>query len=167
MFINVGSIFYPAFSSTNGIAIEIYLAGCARKEKCKGCHNPELWDFSAGMSMEISEIVSLIREKFAVDSIAIMGGEPLHNPALFSLLKALKSLNKTIWLYTSYELEDVPNFIKNLCDFIKTGTYEEKLRTKDEWLASANQKIYKKVGDIFELYYDNGKILFEYCINTK
>ena len=29
-------------------SLEIYLAGCSGQPKCKGCHNPMLWDFNMG-----------------------------------------------------------------------------------------------------------------------
>ena len=29
-------------------SFEIYVSGCAGNPHCKGCHNPETWDFNVG-----------------------------------------------------------------------------------------------------------------------
>ena len=157
--VRIGGLYYPSFNSTNGVSLELYLSGCAREEKCAGCHNPELWDFNAGILMTLGEIAELVNEKAILDAVAILGGEPLHNPSLIPILNAIN--DKEIWLYTSYELDEIPEEIKQKCTFIKTGQYIESLRTYNCRLSSSNQKIYKKVGDRFDLYYDNGKFLPE------
>ena len=33
-------------------AFEIYVAGCNGSPHCKGCHNPESWDFNLGDRMD-------------------------------------------------------------------------------------------------------------------
>jgi anaerobic ribonucleoside-triphosphate reductase activating protein len=157
---NVGGIAYPSFNSTNGIALDLFLSGCRRKEKCKGCHNPELWDFDNGIRMDLEDIDKLISKKKVMDSVAVMGGEPLHNSNLLQLLQMIKSKGKKVWLYTSYELSQIPKNIRDSCDYIKTGIYEEENRTtRESWLASKNQSIYAREGEIFAPYYVNGKIL--------
>ena len=64
-------------------------------------------------------------------------------------MKQLKSLGKELWVWTRYSLEDCPNFEKELCDYIKTGSYIEELSSDDNIqygikLATSNQKINKK-----------------------
>jgi len=142
---------YPAFNSSNGIGLEIYLSGCNRKEKCKGCHNPELWNFQYGRKLSLDELKKIIipKQKY-LDTFVIMGGEPLHQKRenLIALLDFLIQFDKQIWLYTSYEINEVPKEIQQYCNYIKTGRYNEKLKTKSNiqygiQLASSNQKIYK------------------------
>jgi len=79
-----------------------------------------------------------------------MGGEPLDQPLeeLYDMLKNLNTLNKKIWLFTRFELNEVPECIKEQCDYIKTGRYNEKLKTNNYIkygvkLATSNQQIYK------------------------
>lgn len=150
--INIGGIYYPSLISTNGISFDLFLAGCARKPHCPDCHNPELWDFNVGIRMTIEEITKMIASKKKIDSVAIMGGEPLHNKYLYDLIAALSKLDKSIWLYTSYELSDVPKNILSICDFIKTGKYVAVLHC-DSRLKSKNQQIFKNNGDCFVNYY--------------
>ena len=86
-----------------------------------------------------------------IDRIDIFGGEPNdqnHNE-LEDFLKILKNTGKELWLWTSWELKDCPQFEKELCDYIKTGFYNERLSCDNNIqykikLATSNQKINKK-----------------------
>lgn len=117
--------------------------------------------------MEIDEIVTIIRSKKILDSIAIMGGEPLENEYLSEILYAIRSScpEKEIWLYTSYELEEIPEEIKQYCDYIKTGKFEQDLYVENVRLSSSNQKIFKNEGDGFGIYYVYGGALPEVSIS--
>jgi anaerobic ribonucleoside-triphosphate reductase activating protein len=135
-------------------SLEIYLSGCNGNPKCTNCHNPMLWDFSLGNDWieEIDNItikINLFNDM--VDNIMIFGGEPLDQNLieLQSFLKILSYRGKHIWLFTRYELENISNEIKYLCDYIKCGRYEESLTTDTNIqygikLATSNQHIYKK-----------------------
>ncbi len=89
-----------------------------------------------------------------IDNIMVMGGEPLdqEREALEGLLMALNTTGKAIWLFTRYELEDLPDRIISMCNYIKTGRYEEHLKVDGYeqagiTLASANQQIWE-IGDV-------------------
>lgn len=137
-------------------SLEIYVAGCSGNPHCKNCHNPMSWDFNLGEEYHIGYFNNNIRNKInqfddLIDNIMIFGGEPLDQPYdyLTDMLYDLKSLNKSIWLFTRYNIEDVDIVIKNYCDYIKCGRYIESLRTDDNIqygikLATSNQNIYKK-----------------------
>jgi anaerobic ribonucleoside-triphosphate reductase activating protein len=155
---SIGGVFHPSFNSANTVSIDIFLSGCLREPKCKGCHNPELWDRTNGVEMDYLEIMGLILNAAHnspwLKSVCIMGGEPLHAPNLSFLLKEIKQRGYIVWLYTSYELHEIPTEIKEICDFIKTGRYIETLKVEGERLASSNQKIYHNMGDgTYEIYY--------------
>lgn len=145
----VGSIRFPAMDSSNGIGVEVYFAGCWREPKCKGCHNPELWDMEAGTRYSpraLAETIDLIGDGVK-QTLVLLGGEPLHQPELPEFLALARTAVDCIWLYTSYELEQVPESVRCLVDFIKTGSYMEDLRVEDKWLASENQKVWRKTED--------------------
>lgn len=137
-------------------ALEIYLAGCSGNPHCENCHNPLSWDFNLGEEYHVGYFNNNIRNKVnqfndLIDNIMIFGGEPLDQSYdyLTDMLYDLKSLNKSIWLFTRYNIEDVDIVIKNYCDYIKCGRYIESLRTDTNIqygikLATSNQKIYKK-----------------------
>jgi len=135
-------------------SLEIYLSGCKAKPHCKNCHNPELWSFDIGNPYS-SDIKEDIEEKVStyknlINSIWILGGEPLDQPIeeLEKILSDISGLGKELWLWTRYELDEIPNNIKKYCDYIKCGRYKEEEGSDDYSslgikLASTNQKIYK------------------------
>lgn len=138
-------------------AFEIYLSGC--DGACsKSCHNKELWNFNIGENYLniINSIIKKINEfGLLIDNIWILGGEPLlqNKRELVDLLERLKlGTNKKIWLWTRFELEQIPDNIKMLCDYIKTGKYDENLLSDNYIhngikLISTNQKINIKGAD--------------------
>lgn len=151
----INNIIYPSFNSTNGISVDIFVAGCSRKPHCKNCHNPTLWDFNNGVLVDKNYTETLLtwlnQNTNLFDNIAIMGGEPLDqnlNDLLYFVCMLYIHTNKNIWLYTSYELEEIPFEIKQYCHYIKTGRYIPELSTDNNIqhgikLATSNQQIHK------------------------
>ena len=112
-------------------ALEIYLSGC-NEPHCSGCHNPELWSFAVGDHYPAKAIqdtldwkISELKEAKLIDSIWILGGEPLDQNlmSLSLLIRHLKESKLKVMLWTHYER--VPNDIKGLVDYVKTGRYME------------------------------------------
>ena len=132
--------------------LEIYIAGCKGNPHCKGCHNKETWDFNQGEPYG-EKVIKSIKNKIdsfpnLVDNIAIFGGEPLDSD-ISPLLVNLSNFNLPIWIFTRYELDQVPSYVKDYCSYIKCGRYDEGLKTDDNEqygikLATSNQRIYKK-----------------------
>ena len=96
-------------------------------------------------------IIDLEDFKNLVDKIIIVGGEPLDQDLVMlkQLIIFLKQFNIAIYLFTRFELNQVPEEIKELCDFIKCGAYIPSLKCDNNFqhgikLATSNQKIFKK-----------------------
>ena len=142
-------------------SFEIYVAGCKGQPHCKGCHNPESWDFNQGNKWSEEYYLTTIKPKILefnsiIKNIMIFGGEPLDqkHSELLSMLYDLKELNKEIWIFTRYDIEDIPEEIINCCDYIKCGRYDEDLKTNDNIqqgikLSTSNQNVYKKGIDYY------------------
>lgn len=136
-------------------SLDIYVSGCCGSPHCEDCHNPESWNFNLGTPYT-EEYFRNIRNKVTnfnsmIDNIMIFGGEPndQNKDELLHFLIDLKTLNKKIWLFTRYDLKDIPNFEYALCDYIKCGRYIPQLKTNENIkygikLATSNQIIYKK-----------------------
>lgn len=133
---------------------EIYVSGCTRG--CEGCHNPNLHDFTFGISyMDYLPRLEYQLSRPFISNVAIMGGEPLEQgrinlEALIDNIRLYdKYLNRKIWLYTGFDLKDVPLWVKHKVDFIKCGSYNSSM-TSDNYickgiqLASTNQIIYER-----------------------
>lgn len=139
---------------------EIYVAGC-KPPHCPECHNPESWDFdpSGGTDAFDDTLWNNIMNDCScsmAQRIWILGGEPLDqdHEELKELLKRIRELPsiQETWLFTGYEIADVPVDLYPYLDYIKTGRYEKgrpkqtnlrHLPTKIE-LASDNQLIWEK-----------------------
>jgi organic radical activating enzyme len=138
-------------------SFEIYLSGC--DGICgKSCHNYELIDFNIGndYKIELPKIIEKIKEfDCLIKKIWILGGEPLlqNHSELCDLIQAINlHTNKELWLWTRFEINEIPMEIITLCDYIKTGRYIDNLKTEnniqyDIKLATSNQNIFKIKGD--------------------
>src|SRR5574342_809566 len=85
----------------SGLRTTIYVSGCFHH--CFGCHNQSSWNPDNGQEMSIDEIIDIINENELSD-VTISGGDGLtyqYNETL-ELLKAIKKLDKNVWLYTGY-----------------------------------------------------------------
>lgn len=139
-------------------AFEIYIAGCLgiNGQHCNNCHNPETWCFNQGDLYNNTYFNNKIQPKVLefdnlIKNIHIFGGEPLDRPMheLLELLTDLSTLNKPVWLFTRYSIDTIENEVKELCQYIKCGKYDECLKCENNiqygiTLATSNQHIYKK-----------------------
>ena len=79
-------------------SVFIRLAGCP--VQCKWCDTQYAWDSNEGEELPIPEIVNKIIH-WPCRYVVITGGEPMVNPELPDLAKALKERNKHITIETS------------------------------------------------------------------
>ncbi len=139
----LGGVNALSTNDTDGISACIFFQGCPFR--CEGCHNPELQTVDGGIETTTDAVMQEIMKHIDwYDSVAFMGGEPLaQKEALIDLLERTRALGLLAWLYTGFELKDVPNDIKVLCDVIVAGPYMDELRTGG-FPASSNQQIYRR-----------------------
>lgn len=94
-----------------GVRTSLFVSGC--RHHCKGCFNPETWNFAYGepfTQKEIDFIISATEPSF-VEGLTLLGGEPFepeNQAALIELLKQFKAKlpNKKVWCYTGFTFED-------------------------------------------------------------
>ena len=129
-----------------GFRTAIYAAGC--KHQCKGCHNPQSWDFNAGHMMSTSQIMRIIKQDpFA--NVSFSGGDPMYQPDGFTeLAQAIRQqTNKTIWCWTGFSYEMLLRMPKQrrlieLIDVLVDGPYIESQRDTDLlFRGSRNQRL--------------------------
>ena len=138
-----------------GISVSVWLQGCPHR--CKGCHNPETWDFEGGtlynQDMLIFEILKLIEKNGIKRNLSILGGEPLceeNRDFIQILTKIVRNIHPEIKIYcwTGYRLEDIdPQYLKNI-DVLIDGKFEQDKRDITLKLrGSSNQRILYKGKD--------------------
>lgn len=126
-----------------GFRTSIYLAGC--KHKCPGCHNPQSWDFHAGMPYTINQLMEIIREEDF--DVTLSGGDPLYHPEFITALaREIAQEGHSLWIYTGFVWEDVrdlPQFreLWTLTETLVDGPFIEALRDSDLlFRGSSNQR---------------------------
>lgn len=106
---------------TNGLGwgVSLFVQGCPIH--CKGCFNPETWDFQNGKEWKDSyeqKILGLINKPY-ISRFSILGGEPLVSDnlwELFSLCYTIKKFDPSIeiWLWTGYTKEQLQERLKKV-----------------------------------------------------
>lgn len=121
-----------------GVRTVIFFQGCDLR--CKGCQNPSTWEMEKGTEVTTEELASLLRREVTNKKITFSGGEPLmQTEALLELVKMLSDFD--IAVYTGHDFSDVPEELLSHIKYIKTGRYEEGLRTTTTpYIGSSNQK---------------------------
>lgn len=147
------SINYNDTANAPGFAVSIYLQGCPHH--CKGCFNPETWDFNGGQEFT-EELLKNVKEKLYANgikrSLCILGGEPLHEKNLEVLTNIIATIPNEIKIYvwTGYTLEELVakedlriNWILNHIDYLIDGLFiEEERDITLKMRGSRNQRIW-------------------------
>ena len=142
----------------NGIGCRtvLFVSGCTHH--CKGCFQPETWNFEYGkpFSKETEKFLLEETDKPYVDGLTVLGGEPMepvNQKGILSLLKKVKALGKTIWVYSGYTWEelndkdsrcytDVTSEILSLIDVLVDGEFhKDKKDITLKFKGSSNQRV--------------------------
>ena len=128
-------------SAAPGVSVSFFTQGCPHR--CRGCHNPETWDFEKGKEFTndtLNEIISALSANGIKRSLAIMGGEPLCQDNTFLTYLVIKTVkeklpNTKVYIWTGYYYEDLLKLhdprvaqILELTDVLIDGPYVEALR---------------------------------------
>lgn len=138
---------------------EIFVAGC--KGKCKGCHNPELWDFTIGEPY--TKYTTAIREFITQDEdlnigfkyITILGGDLLDTKNSYDIEIFLNWLSNAfphleLIVYTHHDIHTALARLENVLDkiaYIKCNPYDcnvTEYKTQYGFEILENQNFYKR-----------------------
>lgn len=153
----VARILYPVEVLGPGKRVGIWFCGCPRR--CRGCSNPELWEFQERYETSpetIYRLVQDIAENNPVDGFTITGGDPMYQPGeLQHLLLRLKTVSDDILVYTGYRLEELETDWLADISVLIDGEYIEELNDNSFLRGSSNQNIIildEKKKDRYECY---------------
>jgi anaerobic ribonucleoside-triphosphate reductase activating protein len=128
--------------------VSIFVSGC--EHCCKGCFQPETWNFDYGKEFTedtLNSILELAKPSY-IDGISILGGEPAHPrnlPEVLKLTKKFKEVypDKTVWLWTGYLIEDVfEDLVDSGIDVVVDGKFVEELKDlRLKYRGSSNQRV--------------------------
>ena len=119
----------------SGIVVSVWLQGCPFR--CKGCHNPETWDFNGGEEIDentlINEVSDAINANGINRNLSILGGEPLYDTNLEFTKKLISVIrekypNIKIYIWTGFEFSILQSdkkykYILDNVDVLITGRF--------------------------------------------
>lgn len=157
---NYGKIDYCDSANGIGARVTLFVSGCTHH--CKGCFQPETWDFNYGKPFtdkEIEKIIFTLKPKY-YNGLSILGGEPMekcNQPYVLKLISKLKEEcpDKTIWIYSGYTLDElqdktnkrtyvegITDEILSLIDVLVDGEFVEELFSIGlAFRGSSNQRV--------------------------
>ncbi|MEW9939582.1 anaerobic ribonucleoside-triphosphate reductase activating protein [Clostridium butyricum] len=134
-----------------GLRLSLFTSGCTHH--CKGCFQPETWNFKNGepFTLETQKyIIEKSKNKY-IAGLSLLGGDPLDNvDGILPLLQEYRktfAATKSIWLWTGYLFEeilkdDLKSKVLPFIDVIIDGTFEENLKDITlKYKGSTNQRV--------------------------
>lgn len=114
-----------------GVRVSLFVSGC--RNHCKGCFQPETWDFNYGQPFTKkteAELIRALRPSW-ISGLSILGGEPMEPENRKSLLPFLKRLRlwlpkKDVWIFSGYTYEELEGLeILKYTDVLVDGPFVE------------------------------------------
>ena len=144
-------------SNGPGVRVSLYVSGC--RNHCKGCFNPETWDFDYGelFTKEVEDSIIEGMKPEYIKGFTLVGGDPFepeNQKALAPFLKRLRAEypDKSFWCFTGYDFEkdlltgklgDI-NLVTDMLsclDVLVDGRFVEELKDiKLKFKGSSNQR---------------------------
>ena len=89
-----------------GLRTVIWTQGCAHH--CKGCQNPQTWDFNGGGLVKVDDVLEAIDELEYQTGIIFSGGDPMYQVEACDRIAAYcKDKGYNIWVYTGFTYEEI------------------------------------------------------------
>lgn len=134
-----------------GLRLSLFTSGCTHH--CKGCFQPETWNFKNGepFTLETQKYIIEKSENKYIAGLSLLGGDPLDNvDGILPLLQEYRktfAATKSIWLWTGYLFEEIlkDDFKSEVLPFIDViidGKFEENLKDITlKYKGSTNQRV--------------------------
>lgn len=118
---NYGAIKKCDIANGVGVRTVLFVSGCTHH--CKGCFQPETWNFDYGeryTKETEGEIIESLRPDY-VDGITLLGGEPFEPENQRELVKLLRRIKKelpqkTVWSFSGFTYEELTGDSRAVCE---------------------------------------------------
>ena len=157
---NYGAIKKIDVANGEGVRVSLFVSGC--RNACKGCFQPETWNFHFGnvFSAETEEEIIKALEPDHISGLSLLGGEPFeeeNQAVLAPFCEKIKEIypTKNIWCWTGYiydkdlikggrKYTEFTDRLLSCIDVLVDGPFiEEKKNLMLEFRGSENQRILK------------------------
>ena len=130
----------------DGLRTVLWVAGCTHN--CKGCQNPQTWDFESGTLVTAKEILKKILGNPLIHGITFSGGEPFEQAEkLIPFAAELKRRGYHLMAFSGYTFEELIarpacKELLSLLDILVDGPFiEEQKSLSLRFRGSKNQRI--------------------------
>ncbi len=144
--LRVAGIIEESIVDGPGLRFVLFLQGC--RMHCKGCQNPQTWDFEGGTLVSAQEILERMQGDPLVHGITFSGGEPFEQAeALAPLAAELKRRGYHLMAFSGYTFEqllqkDGCRELLSLLDLLVDGPFVEEQKSLElRFRGSRNQRI--------------------------
>ena len=118
---NYGAIKKCDIANGVGVRTVLFVSGCTHH--CKGCFQPETWNFDYGeryTKETEDEIIESLRPDY-VDGITLLRGEPFEPENQRELVKLLRRIKKelpqkTVWSFSGFTYEELTGDSRAVCE---------------------------------------------------
>ena len=155
---NYAGIKYCDIANGTGCRTVLFVSGC--RNACKGCFQPQTWDFGYGEPFDekVQEEILKSLEPDYITGITVLGGEPFEPENQKELVPFMRKVvarypNKNVWAFTGYiydkdlvaggrrHTEDTDELL-SMIDVLVDGPFqEEKKDITLKFRGSSNQRI--------------------------
>ncbi len=167
------AIKYNDIANGLGVRTVLFVSGC--RNRCKGCFQPETWDFCNGQifgAKEEEDILASLEPGY-VRGLTLLGGDPFepeNQEGLIEFMRRVKAKypGKDVWAYTGYVLDKdlqpggrlFTQYTRELLSYIDVlvdGPFvEEQKSLMLKFKGSANQRVidmqkFRETGEIREM----------------
>ena len=156
-------MYYSVIKNTDiadgpGVRVTLFVSGC--RHHCKGCFQPETWNFTYGQPYTeetTDEILKLLEPPY-IAGLTFLGGEPMepeNQPVILELVRAIRNTytGKNIWCFSGYTYDtdlqeggcvhtEYTDELLSLIDVLVDGEFVEKKKNLMlKFRGSENQRL--------------------------
>lgn len=104
----------------DGLRAVVWTQGCPNH--CKGCQNPETWDFEQGILTEIKYVCKDLADFRGQAGLTFCGGEPFAQPKACKQIAdwARKEMGWSIWSFSGFTYEQILEAGGDALEFLKS-----------------------------------------------
>ena len=141
-----------------GVRVTLFVSGCTNH--CKGCFQPETWDFNYGRPFTDEteeELLNMLKPAY-IRGLTVLGGEPFepdNQRVLLPFIRRVRKMypSKDIWMFSGFTYEELKtegshprcectDELLTLTDILIDGRFvEEKKNISLQFRGSENQRI--------------------------
>lgn len=141
-----------------GVRVTLFVSGCTNH--CKGCFQPETWNFNYGdeFTKDVEDKLIRLLEPHYIAGLTLLGGdpfEPSNQAALLPFVRRVRECfpEKSIWAYSGFTYDELKrdgshprceatDELLGLLDVLVDGRFiEEKKDLRLRFRGSSNQRI--------------------------